>query len=395
MLNIIQPNSSGKLKPIQLRNVKPPSARNTIDRPLSSKLKIDCDNHQNDNKKEIEEKKEKDKISNFLKSLNLEKYTETFINNGINKEEKIHYLNYENLKLLNIPYTHCKRILSKIKDMNKNFFYTTEKKNNNSNNTSQYEEIILPKEEDEINENEEEQKNNFNKAVKDFKKNHTSLISSEYSNTKYAGFPKFNEISIGENDINDSINENENNKSITVEFGEYVENSNNNDTYITNLNMSNNKIENKLIKSKNVSISTSPVKKYKDNYNIDTSKPNSNAKQFFPLYKQKTLCYQCLHMILQDHSINKYKKPFCSLHCLEVFERKCLSKCANCNKKIEIIYAIPSINKNQTFYCSKECFNKGETNEKKNINTSQIIDSEHFGNLSSDSIEPVIDLLDD
>ena len=128
MLNIIQPNSSGKLKPIQLRNVKPPSARNTIDRPLSSKLKIDCDNHQNDNKKEIEEKKEKDKISNFLKSLNLEKYTETFINNGINKEEKIHYLNYENLKLLNIPYTHCKRILSKIKDMNKNFFYTTEKK---------------------------------------------------------------------------------------------------------------------------------------------------------------------------------------------------------------------------------------------------------------------------
>ena len=100
-------------------------------------------------------------------------------------------------------------------------------------------------------------------------------------------------------------------------------------------------------------------------------------------------------MILQDHSINKYKKPFCSLHCLEVFERKCLSKCANCNKKIEIIYAIPSINKNQTFYCSKECFNKGETNEKKNINTSQIIDSEHLGNLSSDSIEPVIDLLDD
>ena len=395
MLNIIQPNSSGKLKPIQLRNVKPPSARNTIDRPLSSKLKIDCDNHQNDNKKEIEEKKEKDKISNFLKSLNLEKYTETFINNGINKEEKIHYLNYENLKLLNIPYTHCKRILSKIKDMNKNFFYTTEKKNNNSNNTSQYEEIILPKEEDEINENEEEQKNNFNKAVKDFKKNHTSLISSEYSNTNYAGFPKFNEISIGENDINDSINENENNKSITVEFGEYVENSNNNDTYITNLNISNNKIENKLIKSKNVSISTSPIKKYKDNYNIDTSKPNSNAKQFFPLYKQKTLCYQCLHMILQDHSINKYKKPFCSLHCLEIFERKSLSKCANCSKKIEIIYAIPSINKNQTFYCSKECFNKGETNEKKNINTSQIIDSEHFGNLSSDSIEPVIDLLDD
>ena len=395
MLNIIQPNSSGKLKPIQLRNVKPPSARNTIDRPLSSKLKIDCDNHQNDNKKEIEEKKEKDKISNFLKSLNLEKYTETFINNGINKEEKIHYLNYENLKLLNIPYVHCKRILSKIKDINKKTFSIVGKKNNNLNNNSEYEEIILPKEEDEINENEEEQKSNFNKALKDFKKDHTSLISSEFSKTNYSKFPKYKEVSIGENDINESINESENNKSITVEFGEYVENSNNNDTYITNLNVSDNKIENKLINSKDVSISTEPTKKYKENYNIDTSKPNSNAKQFFPLYKSKTLCYQCLHMILQDHSINKYKKPFCSLHCLEIFERKSLSKCANCSKKIEIIYSIPSINKNQTFYCSNECFNKAEPNEKNNINISQIIDPEHFRNSSSDSIEPIIDLLDD
>ncbi len=392
MLNIIQPNSSGKLKPIQLKNVKPPSARNTIDRPLSSKVKIDCDSRQNENKKEIEEKKEKDKISNFLKNLDLEKYTDTFFNNGINKEEKIQYLNYENLKLLNIPYVHCKRILSKVKEMNKKIFSKSEKKNNKLN-TSEYEEIILPKEEDEINENEEEQKNKFNKALNDFKKNHTSLISSEYSKTHYGKFPKFSETSIGESDINE--NESENNKSITVEFGEYVENSNNNDTYITNLNISNNKIENKLIKSKDVSISTSPTKKYKDNYNIDTSKPSSNAKQFFPLYKSKTLCYQCLHMILQEHCINKYKKPFCSLHCLDIFENKCLSKCANCSKKIEIIYAIPSINKNQTFYCSNECFNKAEPNGNNKINTSQIIDPQHFRNSSSDSNEPVIDLLDE
>jgi hypothetical protein len=392
MLNIIQPNSSGKLKPIQLKNVKPPSARNTIDRPLSSKVKIDCDSRQNENKKEIEEKKEKDKISNFLKNLDLEKYTDTFFNNGINKEEKIQYLNYENLKLLNIPYVHCKRILSKVKEMNKKIFSKSEKKNNKLN-TSEYEEIILPKEEDEINENEEEQKNKFNKALNDFKKNHTSLISSEYSKTHYGKFPKFSETSIGESDINE--NESENNKSITVEFGEYVENSNNNDTYITNLNISNNKIENKLIKSKDISISTSPTKKYKDNYNIDTSKPSSNAKQFFPLYKSKTLCYQCLHMILQEHCINKYKKPFCSLHCLDIFENKCLSKCANCSKKIEIIYAIPSINKNQTFYCSNECFNKAEPNGNNKINTSQIIDPQHFRNSSSDSNEPVIDLLDE
>ena len=375
MLNIIQPNSSGKLKPIQLRNVKPPSARNTIDRPLSSKLKIDCDNHQNDNKKEIEEKKEKDKISNFLKSLNLEKYTETFINNGINKEEKIHYLNYENLKLLNIPYTHCKRILSKIKDMNKQFFYTTEKKNNNSNNTSQYEEIILPKEEDEINENEEEQRNNFNQAIIDFKRNHTEIILENQNSTYNNILTETSEISIEE--------KNNNNNSLIIEVGEYVENLNNNETLITNLNNSQNKIN----KSKNISISTSPKKINRNLYKIDTSKPSEDARQFFPLNKSKTLCYQCLHMILEDNSIYKYYKPFCSLNCLKNFENKNLSKCSFCGKKIEIIYSIPSNIKNQTFYCSNECFKKSEPNE-------NIIQDNKEENLLSDSNEEIIDLLE-
>ena len=87
MLNIIPPKNNGKLKPIQLKkNLRPPSNKNNNERPLSSKLKIDCEKN----------KSEKDKIFDFLKDLNLEKYTETFIDNGINTEEKIQYLNYEN-----------------------------------------------------------------------------------------------------------------------------------------------------------------------------------------------------------------------------------------------------------------------------------------------------------
>ena len=61
----------------------------------------------------------------------------------------------------------------------------------------------------------------------------------------------------------------------------------------------------------------------------------SISKIVFGLHydKSKTLCYQFFHMILQDHSINKYKILFCSLHCLEIFEMKSLSKCAKYSKK--------------------------------------------------------------
>ena len=44
MLNIIPPKNNGKLKPIQLKkNLRPPSNKNNNERPLSSKLKIDCE----------------------------------------------------------------------------------------------------------------------------------------------------------------------------------------------------------------------------------------------------------------------------------------------------------------------------------------------------------------
>ncbi len=368
MLNIIPPKNNGKLKPIQLKkNLRPPSNKNNNERPLSSKLKIDCENN----------KSEKDKIFDFLKDLNLEKYTETFIDNGINTEEKIQYLNYENLKLINIPYIHCKKILSKINEISKkNVNYMERKKNKlDKLNDSQYEEIMLPKEEDEINENEEEQRNNFNQAIIDFKRNHTEIILENQNSTYNNILTETSEISIEE--------KNNNNNSLIIEVGEYVENLNNNETLITNLNNSQNKIN----KSKNISISTSPKKINRNLYKIDTSKPSEDARQFFPLNKSKTLCYQCLHMILEDNSIYKYYKPFCSLNCLKNFENKNLSKCSFCGKKIEIIYSIPSNIKNQTFYCSNECFKKSEPNE-------NIIQDNKEENLLSDSNEEIIDLLE-
>ena len=375
MLNIIPPKNNGKLKPIQLKkNLRPPSNKNNNERPLSSKLKIDCEKNKTENKKN---KSEKDKIFDFLKDLNLEKYTETFIDNGINTEEKIQYLNYENLKLINIPYIHCKKILSKINEISKkNVNYMERKKNElDKLNDSQYEEIILPKEEDEINENEEEQRNNFNQAIIDFKRNHTEIILENQNSTYNNILTETSEISIEE--------KNNNNNSLIIEVGEYVVNLNNNETLITNLNNSQNKIN----KSKNISISTSPKKINRNLYKIDTSKPSEDARQFFPLNKSKTLCYQCLHMILEDNSIYKYYKPFCSLNCLKNFENKNLSKCSFCGKKIEIIYSIPSNIKNQTFYCSNECFKKSEPNE-------NIIQDNKEENLLSDSNEEIIDLLE-
>ena len=101
-------------------------------------------------------------------------------------------------------------------------------------------------------------------------------------------------------------------------------------------------------------------------------------------------------MILQDHCIQKYNKLFCSLHCLEVFESKNITFCGNCKKKIEIVYAFPSIINKLIYYCSNECLNKIEPNEYNNINKSQIINPEHIKNAKSDyydNNEPV-DILD-
>ena len=295
--------------------------------------------------------------------------------------KKIFYLNFDNLKLLKIPYAHCKRILRKINDIQKN----DNNKKSKLENNNKYEEIICPKEEDDIEENEEEQRKTFYKAISDFKKTNSNFFSKEENK-------KLNANETIEMSFEDNNEEKQNEyKESLIGTGEYIENSVN--TEIDNNIINNIKKDNKKIISKDKSIGTT-IKK--NDLKIDISKPFKEARQFFPLNKTKTLCHQCLHMILQDHCIQKYNKLFCSLHCLEVFESKNITFCGNCKKKIEIVYAFPSIINKLIYYCSNECLNKIEPNEYNNINKSQIINPEHIKNAKSDyydNNEPV-DILD-
>ncbi len=330
---------NGFLNPIQLKKLNYNTSK-TInnEKTTFSKMIIDCENLQTI-------KNEKEKIFDFLKDLNLEKYTELFIKNGINTEEKIFYLNFDNLKLLKIPYAHCKRLLRKINDIQKNDTKINKLKNNNK-----YEEIICPKEEDDIEQNEEEERRKFSEAILNFKK-----------------------------EINKTVNE------------EILKNKNSKPNILDNQNNINDK-EDKIYKDE--SINTLSNKNITNK--IDISKQNKDRSQFFPLNKPKTLCHQCLHMILHDHCIQKYNKLFCSLHCVDVFESKNITLCGNCKKKIEIVYSFPSIIKPKTFYCSYECLNIKEPNENNDINKSLIINSQVFKNInpSNNNNEPIVDILD-
>ena len=137
-----------------------------------------------------------------------------------------------------------------------------------------------------------------------------------------------------------------------------------------------------------------------DNYNLEAKKYNNPTEMipggprvFFPLNKQKTLCYNCLHMILEEHCIQKFKKPFCSLRCLEIFEKKNVTNCNFCGKKIEITNSIPSTLNEKIYYCSPECIQKKEPNENMIINKSQMIE-QNFSPTSSETSENAIDILD-
>ena len=345
---------NGTLNPIQLKKSINPLLSKNLNTEKSNTLKmtINCDSQVY--------KTEKEKISDFLKSLNLENYTDLFVNKGINSEEKLQLINYDILKLLKIPYAHCKRILTKLKDMKKTPLNLEMKKFNRNN--SNYEEIICPKEEDDIEQNEEEQRKTFYEAISLFKKTHSYFFPKEENNN-----------------TDENNNDNKNEKNIENEFilkGEYIEN---------------NKKENSL---NDKSISTSP-KKNNNNFKIDISKPIKEARQFFPLNKTKTLCHQCLHMILQEHCIQKYNKLFCSLHCLDIFENKNITFCHNCKKKIEIVYAFPSLIHPQTFFCSSQCLNLSEPNLFNNINQSQVINLDNVQNQKlNNSDNDIVDILD-
>ena len=89
----------------------------------------------------------------------MENYLEQFIKNGITTEEKILYLNNDNLKLINIPYAHRARFLKKLKEiekmklMKKTFAESgglSKVKLKRLEKNTKYEEIFIPREEDDI-----------------------------------------------------------------------------------------------------------------------------------------------------------------------------------------------------------------------------------------------------
>ena len=394
--------SKQQLNPIKLKKAYPPSDKRMI---------IDCDNSSINNNNKNQLKNEYKEVYNFLKDLNMEMYFDNFIKFGINSEEKILYLNNDNLKLINVPYAHRARFLKKLKeietmqmmkkDINEKGGLSKLKLKKNEKN-AKYEEIIIPKEEDDIEMNDEEQRDSFAQAIFDYQKSHSkfednnnndndgffktgintmkiihkSKMSNRYSNDieKNSKFSStfFNDDSTKKTEI-DINKENNDKKSIgigeespkeeniiQIEQGEYIES------------------ENKINKNNNLN---------------EVELDFSNPKQFFPLNKQKTLCYNCLHMILQEHCINKFDKPFCSLHCLEKYEKQNVTNCNCCDKKIEILNSIPFDVEKKIYYCSPECLKKKEPKENNIINKSQTME-QNFSPTSSETSENPIDILD-
>ena len=93
----VPPKASKQLNPIKLKKAYPPSDKRMI---------IDCETSSANTNNKNQIKTEFKEVYNFLKDLNMEMYFDNFIKFGINSEEKILYLNNDNLKLINIPYAH-------------------------------------------------------------------------------------------------------------------------------------------------------------------------------------------------------------------------------------------------------------------------------------------------
>ena len=398
--------TSRQLNPIQLKKtIRPPSQRTTID----------CDNPSNNNNSNNTNnlKKEHKEVYEFLKDLNMENYLDQFINNGITTEEKILYLNNDNLKLINIPYAHRSRFLKKLKEIEtmqmmkkiiteKGILSKVRLKKLEKN--TKYEEILLPKEEDDIDIGEEEQRKTFAQAIFEYQKSHSKFENQENNNNEIFS-TGINNMKITNKNKSTNRYSNINEDIILNEINE--DNKKNYINEINNINIEEkrNKIdeETKSKKSEGVgeNIEVIETGEYIENKNLENKKYNNPTelisgypRVFFPLNKPKTLCYNCLHMILQEHCIQKFKKPFCSLHCLEIFEKKNVAQCNCCEKKIEIINSIPSTLTEKIYYCSPECLQKKEPNENMFINKSQIMEPNNFSPTSSETSENVIDILD-
>ena len=387
----IAPKTGRQLNPIQFKKtIRPPSQRTTID---CNKISINNSNNLKSEHKGVYE---------FLKDLNMESYLEQFIKNGINTEEKILYLNNDNLKLINMPYAHRSRFLKKLKEietmqlMKKTITekggLSKVKVKKSEKTTTKYEEIYIPKEEDDIDIGEEEQSKTFAQAIFEYQKTHS----------KFEGQENKELFKTGMNNMNRNTDKKKSLSKITNRYSEI------NDAKIKGekkeVEIQNNMDEdNKSRKSEGVGENIEPIEigEYIENKNLEIKKYNNptevftdGPRVFFPLNKPKTLCYNCLHLILEEHCIQKFKKPFCSLRCLEIYEKKNVTNCNCCDKKIEILNSIPSTLKEKIYYCSSECLQKKEPNEKLINNKSQIMDKINSSHISSDGSENNIDILD-
>lgn len=376
--------SNRQLNPIQLKKSL---------RPSSNRTSINCDTQPQNTEKNLQT--EYKEVYNFLKDLGMENYLEQFVKNGIVNEEKILYLNNDNLKLISVPYAHRVRFLKKLKEietlqiMKKSI---TEKgglskiKLKKSQNVSKYEEIFIPKEEDDLEIGEEEQRQTFTQAIFDFQKSHSKYNFNENL---------VSDICVNNNkdnnnvcDINTSKNKNNSSgKTITKTVETETNTSFNNDKKVDD---KNEEKESQIDKSKNQPIE---IGEYIESKNKNKLKI-SGIQQLLPVNKSKTLCYNCLHMILQEQCIQKYKKPFCSLHCIDVFESKNITNCGNCKKTIEIGRSIHSFFKEKVYYCCYNCLQMAEPNENIRNNTSQVIGPGTLSPSSSDTSENPVDILD-
>lgn len=358
-------NSSKILNPIQQKKTT---------RPQSTKITIDCDGSSSRPQNMQANYKQ---VFDFLKDINLENYTEQFVQNGINSQDKMMYVTNDALKLIKVPYAHRMRLLKKVKEIQtlQQIKKTISNKGNLSKvklkkdgNDNKYEELILPKEEDDIEVEYEEQRKTFTQAIYDYQKTHNKDLykgnnSKRNINEDAKTIKKTVETSVGPTENEENISDNDD---VNIDVGEYTESSN---TF--------NIIQ--------------PILLNKD---------RTSEKYFFPLNSKKTICFQCLHMIIQDKCLVKYNKQFCSLHCIDLFEEKSLKKCSNCNVNIEISKAVPSLYEKKIYYCSEKCLEEAEPNENKVFNVSQVISKDVFKKYSkstpksSDSSGSPIDILE-
>ena len=393
--------TSRQLNPIQLKKtLRPPSQRTTINCDTSSVTSNTLTNNLQFQYKNVYD---------FLKDLNMENYLEQFIKNGITNEEKILYLNNDNLKLINIPYAHRARFLKKLKEiekmklMKKTFTESgglSKVKVKRFEKNAKYEEIFIPKEEDDIDIGEEEQRDTFAQAIVEYQKSHNKFENQDNNEFFSTGISNMRKIEKkkSSNKLSNrysEINEDKNNGKDVKQNEKENKNENKNKNELDE--------DNKSRKSAGVGDNIEPAEigdyiENKDTKIIDYNNPTESIpgipRAFFPLNKSKTLCYNCLHMILEEHCIQKFKKPFCSLHCLEIFEKKNVTSCDNCEKKIEIINSIPSNSKEKIYYCSLECLKKKEPNENSFINKSQVIHPNNISENSSEESGNNIDILD-